>query len=155
MMRTAASPTRTAAPALTIEERLALSQLAMDDRLGWAGIENDVRTAHIAITGLSEILVAPQPAAPAVPTTAEEVLRAAARLIAVHGWRKGYVGSAATGYCVIGAVRAAAGGDSRLEDAAEALLLDRIRAEQPDVLSAGQWNDAQSGPGPVVRMLGR
>ncbi|MGW6872892.1 DUF6197 family protein [Streptomyces xanthophaeus] len=154
-MQTLAPAAVQAAAPLTLEERLALAGLAMDGRLGRAGIENDVRTAHIAIAELPEILVAPQPAAPAVPTTAKEVLREAARLITAHGWRKGYVGSKTTGYCVIGAVQAAAGGDSRLEDAAEALLLDRIRAEQPDLLSAGQWNDAQSGPGPVVRMLGR
>ncbi|MGW9371172.1 DUF6197 family protein [Streptomyces xanthophaeus] len=151
-MRTLTPAAVRAAAPLTLDERLALSPLAMDVRLGGAGTAIAVTLAPIEIP---EILVAPQPPAPAVPTTAEEVLREAARLITAHGWRKGYVGSAATGYCAIGAVRAAAGGNSRLEDAAEALLLDRIRAEQPDVLSAGQWNDAQNGPGPVVRMLGR
>lgn len=139
------------APTLTLDDRLALRGLAMDDRLGRAAIAIAVRLAPIEIP---EILVAPQPAAPAVPATAEEVLREAARLINAHGWRKGYVGSAATGYCAIGAIRAAAGGNRRLEDAAEALLLRRIRAEQPDVLSVGAWNDAQSGPAPVIRMLG-
>ncbi|MEW1803219.1 hypothetical protein ACIGO7_35385 [Streptomyces virginiae] len=148
--RTASAPT--AGQPLTLDERLALTGLAMDDRLNAAGLAVAVRTAPIEIP---EILVDLLPAAaPAAPTTAEEVLRAAARLIRAHGWIRGYVGSAATGYCVIGAIRAAAGGSSRLEDAAEALLLDRIRAEQPDVLSAGAWNDSQSGRAPVLRMLG-
>ncbi|MFI8448229.1 DUF6197 family protein [Streptomyces erythrochromogenes] len=149
---TAAVPTRSAAPALSLDERLALTGLAMDDRLDHAGLAVDIRTAAIEIP---EILVDPLPAAtPAVPATAEEVLQEAARLIRAHGRICGYVGSAATGYCAIGAIRAAAGGDSRLEDEAEALLLKRIRAEQPDVLSVGAWHDAQSGPGPVLRMLG-
>ena len=39
------------------------------------------------------------------------------------GWIRGYVGSQATGYCLIGAIRAAAGGNSPLEDAAEQLIL--------------------------------
>ncbi|KOU30209.1 hypothetical protein ADK53_28745 [Streptomyces sp. WM6373] len=149
---TAAAPTRSAAPPLSLDERLALTGPAMDDRLNTAGLAVDVRTAAIDIP---EILVDLLPAAaPAAPTTAEEVLQEASRLIRAHGWIRGYVGSAATGYCVIGAIRAAVGGNSRLEDAAEALLLDQIRAEQPDVLSVGAWNDAQRGPGPVLRMLG-
>lgn len=153
-LATAAAPTRAAAPALTLDERLTLAALAMDAHLDGAGLQLDVRTAHIDIP---EILVAPTPtpaAAPAAPTTAEEVLREAGRLIREHGWIRGYVGSQATGYCLIGAIRAAAGGNSRLEDEAERLILDRIRAEQPDILSAGAWNDAQTGPGPVLRMLG-
>ncbi|MFG2748032.1 DUF6197 family protein [Streptomyces xanthophaeus] len=141
-----------AARALTLDERLTLRGLAMDDSLTGAGLAVAVRTAHIDIP---EILVAPLPAtAPAaVPVTAEDVLREAARLITVHGWRTDYVGSAATGYCAIGAIRAAAGGNRRLEDEAEALLLDRIRAEQPDAISNGAWNDAQTSSAPVIRML--
>lgn len=151
-LATAAAPTRAAAPALHIDHQLALTGLTMDDRLNSAGLQLDIRTAHIDIP---EILVDPRPAAaPMMPTTAEEVLQEAGRLIATYGRIRGYVGSAATGYCAIGAIRAAAGGNGRLEDAAEALLLERIRAEQPDVLSAGAWHDAQSGPEPVIRMLG-
>lgn len=147
----AAVPTRAAAPALTLDDRLALSGLAMDERLGTAGLEFDVRTAPIEIP---EILAAPLPSAPTAPTTATAVLAEAARLITVHGWVRHYVGSAATGYCAIGAIRAAAAGDRGLEDGAETLFLARIRAEQPDAISIGGWNDNQSGPGPVIRMLG-
>lgn len=142
-----------AAPALTFDERLALRGLAMDEPLNTAGMAIAVRTAHIEIP---EILVDPLPTTSPVtaPTTVEEVFAEAARLIRAHGWIRQYVGRAETGYCAIGAVRAAAGGNRGLEDAAEEHLLDRIRAEQPDVLSVGSWNDAQSGPGPVIRMLG-
>ncbi|MYV77773.1 hypothetical protein GT352_28145 [Streptomyces sp. SID1046] len=141
-----------AAPALTLDERLALAGLAMDDRLDRAALAVAIRTAPIEIP---EILVDPQPSALAAPTTAADVLHEAGRLIREHGWMCGYVGSAATGYCVIGAIRTAAGGNHGLEDGANDLLLERIRAEQPDALSIGAWNDAQSGPTPVIRMLGR
>lgn len=149
----AAAPTRAAAPALTLDERLALSKLAMDEHLGGAGVQYDVRTAHIEIP---EILVDPLPAAaPKVrPATVADVLAEACRLITVHGWIRQYVGRAETGYCLIGAIRAAAGGNRRLEDGAEGLMLDRIRRQVPDALSVGQWNDSQSGPAPVLRILG-
>lgn len=145
--------TREAAPALTLDEKLALTSLAMDNHLGGAGVQYDVRTAHIEIP---EILVDPLPAtAPAVrPITVADVLAEAARLLTTHGWIRRYVGRAETGYCLIGAVRAAAGGNRRLEDAAETTLLARIRAQAPDALSVGGWNDSQSGPAPVLRLLG-
>ncbi|MFD4912831.1 hypothetical protein ACFWNR_06365 [Streptomyces virginiae] len=152
-LATSAAPTRAAARALTLDERFALAGLAMDDRLDSAGLAFDVNTAAIE---LPEILVDPLPtAAPASPTTAAEVLREAGRLIQEHDWMCGYVGSQATGYCAIGAIRVAAGGNSGLEDSAEELLLKRIQAEQPDTLSIGAWNDGQHGPRPVIDMLNR
>ncbi|GAA3267850.1 DUF6197 family protein [Streptomyces lavendulae] len=147
--RTAAA-TRAAAPALTLDDRLALRGLAMDERLNGAGIRYDVQTAPIEIP---EILVPPLPPTPAAPTTATDVLAEAAQLITVHGRISRYAGSAATGYCAIGAIRAAAGGEGPLSDQAEAVLLARIRAEQPDIVSIGAWNDSQTGPEPVLRML--
>ncbi|MFC9821394.1 hypothetical protein ACFWG6_30940 [Streptomyces erythrochromogenes] len=150
-LATAAAPTRATATALTLDDRLALSLLAMDDRFERAGADHLIRTAHIDIP---EILAVPTLAVPAAPTTAEEVLHTAARLIAACGWIRGYVGSQATGYCLIGAIRTAAAGNSQLEDAAEQLILDRIRAEQPDIISAGAWNDAQANRAAVLRMLG-
>ncbi|MFE2850584.1 hypothetical protein ACFXJO_05550 [Streptomyces lavendulae] len=154
-LATAAAPTRAAAPALTLDDRLALRGLAMDERLNGAGIRYDVRTAAIEIP---EILVAPLqtfPATPATPTTATDVLAEAARLIAAHGRISRYAGSAATGYCAIGAIRAAAGGEGPLSDQAEAVLLDRIQAEQPAIQTIGAWNDAQTSPAPVLAMFDR
>ncbi|MFD6113616.1 hypothetical protein ACFWG0_26385 [Streptomyces yangpuensis] len=157
MSRPAAAPRTISAPPagqpLTLDDRLALSGLAMDDRLAQAGADYLIRTAGI---DLPEILVDPAPAAPqpATPTTVADVLAEAARLIRAHGWIRRHLGDPATGYCLIGAIRAAAGGNSRLEDAAEQLTLDRIRAEQPDVISAGAWNDAQPNRAAVLRILG-
>lgn len=149
-----ATAARVAARALTFDERLALSPLAMDSRLDRAGLTFDVNTADIELPELPEILADPMPAAAPRPTTVTGVLQEARRLIATHGWIRQYVGNAETGYCLIGAIRTAAGGNRRLEDAAETTLLDRIRAEAPDTLSVGAWNDSQSGPAPVLRMLG-
>lgn len=151
--RLAAAPTRAAAPALTFDERLALSPLAMDHRLDRAGLTFDVNTATIPVEA-PEILAAPAPPTVSRPATVDDVLGEARRLITVHGWICQYVGRADTGYCLIGAIRAAAGGDQRLEDEAEASVFDRIRRQAPDTLSIGAWNDAQSGPAPVIRMLG-
>jgi hypothetical protein len=152
-LTSAAATTRAAARALTFEQKLALANLTMDHNLDGAGVQYDVRTAGIEIP---EILVDPLPAAaPTVPaTTVEGVFAEASRLIRTCGWIRGYVGHAGVGYCVIGAIRVAAGGSGRLADEACNALFDRIRAEAPDTLSAGAWNDAQSGPGPVLRMLG-
>ncbi|MFE2164870.1 hypothetical protein ACFXB3_07320 [Streptomyces sp. NPDC059447] len=148
---TTAAPTRAAARPLSFDERLALTGLAMDDRLAGAGLELDVRTAPIEIP---EILVAPQLAAAPRPTTVDEVRAEAARLIRTHGWNPRYLGNADTGYCLIGAIRAAAGGDNPLADEACDVVFKRIRRECPDALSIGGWNTAQSGPAPVIRMLG-
>ncbi|WP_030303474.1 DUF6197 family protein [Streptomyces katrae] len=148
-----ATPTRTAAPALTLDDKLVLSRLAMDERLAGAHGDMAIRTACID-TEAPEILAAPMPTAARPPATVADVLREAARLITAHGWIRQYVGRAETGYCLIGAIRAAAGGNRQLEDAAETLMLERIRAEQPDIISVGAWNDAQPGPGPVLRILG-
>jgi len=150
--RTAAA-TRAAAPALTLDERLTLSSLAMDERLAGAHGGMAIRTAGID-TEAPEILAAPMPAAAPKPATVEGVFAEAARLISVHGWIQGYVGHADVGYCLIGAIRKAAGGEGPLADQACDAIWDRIRREAPDALSAGAWNDAQSGPAPVIRMLG-
>ncbi|MEU3903298.1 hypothetical protein AB0F20_05715 [Streptomyces goshikiensis] len=147
----AAAPTRAAAPALTLDERLALTSLAMDGRLDGAGIRYDVRIAPIEIP---EILVDPQPATRAAPATAGEVLVEAARLITERGWGQRWLTGPDGAICARGAIRIAAGGEGPLADQAEAILLDRIRRQFPDAISIGSWNDAQSGPGPVLRMLG-
>ncbi|WP_405531533.1 hypothetical protein OG592_27105 [Streptomyces avidinii] len=148
----AAAPTRAAAPALTLDQKLALTGLAMDAHLDGAGLKYDIRTAHIEIP---EILVDPIPTStPATqPVTVDEVLQEARRLIIDRGWCQRWLTNGVA-MCAKGAIQIAAGGEGPLADAAEAVLLDRIRAEQPDVLSVGAWNDAQSGPAPVIRMLG-
>ncbi|MGW6703593.1 DUF6197 family protein [Streptomyces sp. NPDC054956] len=153
MTRALLAPAPTRAAALTFDEKLALSPLAMDARLDFAGLTFDVNTASIPAEA-PEILSAPALASAPQPVTVDDVLREARRLIAAHGWIRQYVGRAETGYCLIGAIRKAAGGNRALEDAAEGLMLERIRAQFPEAISVGQWNDSQAGPTPVLRMLG-
>jgi len=148
-------PPRAAPPAPTLEDQLALRGLAMDERLAGAHGDMAIRTAHID-TEAPEILAAPMPStAPAkMPTTVKEVFADASRLIRVYGWIRRYPGHPGIGYCLIGAIRAAAGGEGPLADQACDEIWDRIRREAPDALSTGAWNDAQHGPGPVLRVLG-
>lgn len=151
-MRTLAPAAVQAAAGLTLDERLALSVLAMDARLDRASVAISVNTAHIEVEA-PEILAAPTTAATQRPVTVTDVLREAARLIRERGWMCRWL-TDGVAMCTKGAIQAAAGGDGRLADEAETLLLDRIRAEQPGILSIGAWNDAQTGSAPVIRMLG-
>ncbi|MFJ8015562.1 hypothetical protein [Streptomyces sp. NPDC096339] len=151
MPLTVAAATKEMAAPLALDGRLALTGLAMDDRLGRAGLAMDVRTAPI---GIPEILVDPVPATRHRPNTVDEVFAEAARLIRTHGWIRRYLGSPDTGYCLLGAIRAAAGGEGPLDDEAGEEIFKRILHEAPHALSSGGWNDAQSGPGPVLRILG-
>lgn len=138
----------TAGPALTLDDRLALAHLAMDERLDRASAAYAVDTAHIPLD-------APELLAPATLTPVAAVLQEARRLIADRGWCRRWLTDQTGALCLIGAIRAAAGGEGVLEDAACDTLLDAIRRQQPDAQSIGGWNDVQAGPGPVLRILDR
>lgn len=152
MPSTLTPATKEVARPLTFDERLALSKLAMDSRLDQASAAINVNTAHFDTDAL-EILAAPMPAA-TPPVTVNDVYREAARLIATHGWIRNYAGNVEIGFCLIGAIRKAAGGNRRLEGEAEEEMLARILRQCPDALSIGAWNDSQSGSALVIRMLG-
>jgi hypothetical protein len=149
----AATQARAAAPALTFDERLALSPLAMDSRLDLAGLAFDVNTAGIEADPLPEILTAPT-SARVQPATVAGVLREARRILAdpERGWCKKWLGDGVRA-CSKGAIREAAGGGGGLADKAEAVLLGRIQAQVPDAQSIGGWNDAQPNVTPVLRMF--
>ncbi|KIF00875.1 hypothetical protein PL81_38850 [Streptomyces sp. RSD-27] len=151
--RTAAAHTRAAAPALTLDQRLALAHHAMDDRLATRSAAWAVDTAHIPLEAPE--LLAPAPAPAAYPTPVATVLLEAHRLLADRGWCRRWLSDGVRA-CSKGAIQAAArtigGGHG---DKAEEVLLDRIRAEQPEIQSIGAWNDAQAGPAPVLAMFDR
>lgn len=136
----------TAGPALTLDDRLALTHLAMDDRLAARSAAYAVDTAHIPLD-------APELLAPATLPPVAAVLQEARQLIADRGWCRRWLTDQTGALCLIGAIRIAAGGEGLLEDAACDTLLDAIRRQQPDVQSIGGWNDEQIGPAPVLRML--
>ncbi|MBT2467835.1 hypothetical protein J7E97_08100 [Streptomyces sp. ISL-66] len=153
-MRTLTAPARrTPAPVLDLEARLALMGPLMEARLGAAGLEIAVNLAPITIPDVvpgPPILPAWQPA---YSTPVAQLLERAAHRIGEVGWSRQYLRETSGAVCVLGAIRDAARGTGLVE-AATSTLLDQITATAPDILSIGAWNQAQSGPAPVIRMLG-
>ncbi|MFF4644965.1 hypothetical protein [Streptomyces sp. NPDC001389] len=147
-----AAPTRAAAPALTLDQRLTLAHHEMDDRLATRSAAWAVDTAHIPLEAPE--LLAPAPVS-SYSTPVAAVLQEAHRLLANRGWCTRWLSDGVRA-CAKGAIQAAArtigGGHG---DQAEEVLLDRIRAEQPEIQSIGSWNDAQAGPAPVLAMFDR
>jgi hypothetical protein len=149
--RPAAAPTRAAAPALTLDERLTLAHHEMDDRLATRSAAWAVDTARIPLEAPE--LLAPAPTSSLYSTPVALVLQEAHRLIATRGWCRRWLTDETGAYCLLGAIRTAAGGEGPLADQAEAVLLEAIRLGQPDVPSVPSWNDAQRGPQPILRTL--
>lgn len=144
-----------APPALTLDDRLALANLAMDDRLDQAAVAFEVNTARLPAEPAVEITIPhlPQTAAPAPYSTPIAALlhRAAVRL-ETDGWARGSLREDSR-RCAIGAIRAEAANRHQADDAS-ALLLDIVRREfGGDTVPS--WNDQQSSPRPVILALGR
>lgn len=153
----AATLTRTLAPVVDLDTRLALAAVAMDVRLDHALLAFDVNTAHLPDTA-PEQLVAPilptlEPApAPAVTPIADSLQRARS-ILADRGWHRGHLRSEDGAVCLIGAIRAAAP-NRRAADDACVYLLDVIQQHFTDAETVPSWNDAQTSSGPVLRILG-
>jgi hypothetical protein len=148
--RTVAAPTRAAAPALTLDERLTLAHHEMDDRLATRSAAWAVDTARIPLEAPE--LLASAPASSPYSTPVAAALQEAHRLIVARGWCRRWLTDENGALCLLGAIRTAAGGKGPLADQAETVLLEAIRREQP-ATSVPSWNDAQCGPQPVLRML--
>lgn len=142
-----AAPTRAATPALTIEQKMALTHLAMDHHLGGAGVQYDIRTAHIEIPDVEigpPILVADRPIA--------RLLERAARRLAAGRWSQHSATDSTGAICPLYAIHLEAGSDAE-EGEARTLLLQAIRVEDRSVVSIPRWNSQQSGPAAPIRML--
>jgi hypothetical protein len=145
---------RPVAQPLDLDAKLILSNLTMDDRLAAAG-------ARIAVTIAPIDIPVVDPGPPIIPawqptytTPTAQLLERAGRRIGTGGWCKRWLTGPDGEACGLGAIQAearAGGGDA---ERAEQYLLARIRREWPDAVSVPAWNDAQSGPAPVIRMLG-
>ncbi|MFF5703415.1 hypothetical protein ACFY7H_13040 [Streptomyces sp. NPDC012794] len=151
----AAAPTRAAAPTLTIDDRLALSHLAMDERLASGGVS-------IAVTLAGHPIPDVDLGAPIIPawrpthtSPVAQVLETAGHLIAEAGWSRRWLRETGGAMCLLGAIRTAAGGEGPLADGAADVLLGQIRAEQPEVQSVAAWNEAQTNQTPVLGLLDR
>lgn len=154
-MTTTLSPPATRPPTLTLDQRLALASLAMDDRLDQAAVAFEVNTARIPseppvdLAGPILPVLEPQPASAVAPLAA--CLRQARNILQERGWTRGELRRDGA-VCAVAAIRAAAASRSHADDAC-AILLDAIRQELPDAATVPSWNDAQTTAGPVLRML--
>lgn len=151
--RTAAAPTRAAAPALTLDERLALAHHAMDDRLATAGVRIAVNLAGHPIPDSNPGQPIHPAWQPAHQAPLARLLETAGHLIATRGWGRRWLTGDAGELCARGALEAAGRLTGASAADAEQVLLDAIRLEQPDVQSVPAWNDSQSDPQPVLRMF--
>lgn len=137
----------TAGPTLSLDDRLALTHLAMDHHLGGAGVQYDIRTAHIEIPDVEigpPILVADRPIA--------RLLERAARRLAAGRWSQHSATDSTGAICPLYAIHLEAGSDAE-EGEARTLLLQAIRVEDRSVVSIPRWNSQQSGPAAPIRML--
>jgi hypothetical protein len=146
----------TRAPALTLDEKLALASLTMDDRIAQAGAAIAVNTAHIpAVDALSEITIPhlPQTAVPCpYRTPIATILWQARQLLERRGWCQGARSNEAGAVCLEGAIQYAAPGSDQVW-AALGLLLEAIRREFRDAQSVPQWNDEHGSSFLAFRFL--
>ncbi|MGW4597019.1 DUF6197 family protein [Streptomyces sp. NPDC004457] len=150
------------AKALSLEERLTLVNAAMTARLDEAAVAYEVNTAHIptetvdladVITGPVDTEPAPLPELYATPVAA--LLQRAHHRLLTGGWCKDTLVDEDGARCMLGAIRAEAGGDSGLEASAVAVLLDAIRRKfGDDVDSVPSFNDAHGTGRVPIRMVG-
>ncbi|BAC75229.1 hypothetical protein AQJ43_37265 [Streptomyces avermitilis] len=156
---TTAAPS--AAPPLSLEERLTLVNAAMTARLDEAAIAYEVNTAHIETKpiDLTDVVTGPLNTGPAplpdlYPTPVAALLQRAHQRLVSGGWCKDALVDADGARCMLGAIRIEAGGDRHLEADAATVLLDAIRRQfGDDVDSVPGFNDAWGTGRVPMRML--
>jgi hypothetical protein len=143
-------------PVLTLDDRLALAHLAMDEHLDQAAVAFEVNAAHIPTDPLPEVTVPhlPQTAVPAPYTTPLAALLHRARIrLETDGWSREAALEEDGRRCSIGALRREA--DSRWQaDDACVLLLEAIQRHwQADTIPS--WNRQQMSVAPVLLAFDR
>ncbi|MEU8764765.1 hypothetical protein [Streptomyces sp. NPDC048659] len=148
--------------ALTLEERLTLVNMEMTARLNEAALAHAVNTAHIPTepVDLADVVTLPliptlqPPPASSYPTPVAALLQRAHHRLLTGGWCSGALTDEDGAHCVLGAIRAEAGGDSGLEADASSVLLDAIRRSFGEhVDSVPSFNDAHGSGRVPMRML--
>ena len=146
----------TQAPALTLDEKLALASLAMDGLLDEAAVRFEVNTAHIPAEPPVEIAVPqlPQTAVPAPYSTPLAALlhRARAR-IQTDGWCRDALYDEAGAICPIRAIRLEATSGRQADDACH-LLLEAIQRHWA-AETIPSWNEQQTSVAPVLLAFDR
>ncbi|GGM17029.1 hypothetical protein GCM10010129_71500 [Streptomyces fumigatiscleroticus] len=148
---------------LGLEARLAAVEAAMTLRLDEAAVAYEVNTAHIPVetVDVADVVTVPltptlQPSAAPVRTTpVAALLERAQRRMATEGWCRGVLVDERGALCLLGAIRAEAGGDRGLEADAARVVLDAIRRRfGDDVDSVPAFNDAHGSSHTPLRVLG-
>lgn len=147
------------APAvLDLDARLAAVDAQMTVRLQDADARLSVNAAQPeTIVNLADMVTAPAPAPAPVdlyPTPVAALLHRAQQRIR-SGWCKGHSVDGQGAVCAVEAIRIESRRNVNLQGAAETLVLDHIRAEFGDWETIPSWNDAQTNPAPVIRILGQ
>ncbi|MDO0924133.1 hypothetical protein QQY24_01365 [Streptomyces sp. TG1A-8] len=163
----APAPPASAAPGadgavLSLEARLAAVEAAMTVRLDEAAVAHEVRTAHIdtAPVDLADVITVPLTAAPqAAPRTyatpVAALLERARHRMETGGWCAGVAADENGAVCLIGAIRAEAGGNRALEADAARTVLNAIRRRfGTHIDSVPAFNDSFGSGHTPVRMLG-
>ncbi|WP_172387699.1 hypothetical protein [Streptomyces sp. MNP-20] len=167
MPRPAPAPTRsfprTPPPPreLALEHRLALIDASMTLRLEEALIAFDVDTANATTTlDLDEVITVPAPDLPqptpgwrATPIAA--LLHRAYHRLLTSGWCSGSLTNAQGAVCLLGSIRAEAGGNRDLERQAIGVLHEAIQRVFHDAETVPSFNDACTSARVPVHMAAR
>lgn len=145
--RPATTPAPTAAPALSLETRMALTDAAMAVRLDQAALAIAVSTAPHTIGA------ARAPIPDTYPTPVAALLQRAHHRLATAGWCAGTSRDERGAVCLYGAIHLEARGHTGHETGAVAVLLDAIRRRFPHAESVPDWNDTQTGAANPIRAL--
>ncbi|GGS09210.1 MULTISPECIES: DUF6197 family protein [Streptomyces] len=148
-------------PELSLEERLTLIDAAMTVKLDEAAVAYEVNTAHIDIepVNLADVVTGPADTGPAplpelYPTPVAALLQRAHHRLLTGGWCKDVLVDEDGARCMLGAIRAEAGGDNSLEASAVAVLLEAVRRQfGDDVDSVPSFNDAFATGRTPLRMV--
>jgi hypothetical protein len=154
-----------AAPAdgdrLSLDARLAAVEAAMTLRLEEAAVAHEVRTAHIHTdtVDLGDVITVPLTPAPTAPpqgytSPVAALLERARHRMETRGWCAGAASDEHGAVCMIGAIRAEAGGNRDLEADAARTVLDALRRRFGDHIdSVPAFNDAHGTGRIPLRML--
>ncbi|WP_405996077.1 hypothetical protein [Streptomyces sp. NBC_00986] len=137
----------------------------MTVRLEIAAVAHEVRTAHIHTSPvvLADVVTVPDAllhTAPAAPPAVYQspvaaLLDRAQRRMATGGWCAGTLTDEDGAVCMMGAIRAEAGGHQALEASALAVVRDALhRRFGDDDISVPDFNDAHGSGRVPTRMLG-
>ncbi|MCT9092874.1 hypothetical protein N4G70_28975 [Streptomyces sp. ASQP_92] len=151
-MTTTISRSATRPPPLTLDNRLALVALTMDDRLAQAAVAFEVNTHHIPAAPPIEITIPhlPQTAVPCPHSTPIAALLHRARIrIETDGWCRNALHDDQGAICPVRAIRLEAASRSEADDAC-ALLLERIQRDFRNAATVPSWNAQQPSAAPVL-----